>query len=177
MRGYFAIGVEGGDKIGNLGNLMRTAHAFGASFAFSVSSEHFKGKAYSDTSASDEQIPFYAFDSVDALLLPRHCTLVGIELTDDALDLPSFSHPRQAAYVLGPERGSLSPEMQARCALLVRIPTQFCLNQATAGAVVMYDRISQLGKWPVRPVTPFSDPEPLPEHTFGEPRSRTAKHT
>lgn len=175
MRGYFAIGVEGGDKIGNLGNLMRTAHAFGASFAFSVGRDKFSGKAYSDTSASREQVPFYAFESLGDLVLPKLCALVGVELSDDAVDLPSFTHPRQAAYVLGPERGSLSPDMAARCDHLVRIPTQFCLNQATAGAIIMYDRIRLLGKWPVRPVTPFGEPEPLPEHTFGAPRSRTMK--
>ena len=175
MRGYFAIGVEGGDKIGNLGNLMRTAHAFGASFVFTVRSTHFTGKSHADTSGFEEQVPYYGFDSVEAFRLPQLCSLVGVELTDDSVDLPSFSHPRQAAYVLGPERGSLSPEMTARCDHLLRIPTEFCLNQATAGAVVMYDRIRVLGRWPARPVSPFSEPEPLPEHQYGQPVVRTAK--
>ncbi len=57
---------------------------------------------------------------------------MGVELLDEAEDLPSFRHPRCAAYVLGPERGSLSPEMVARCDYLVRIPTRFCINVATA---------------------------------------------
>jgi len=35
MRGYFGIGVEGISKAYNLGAVLRTAHAFGASFAFS----------------------------------------------------------------------------------------------------------------------------------------------
>jgi hypothetical protein len=33
--------------------------------------------------------------------------LVGIELFDEAVELPAFAHPVQAAYVLGPERGVL----------------------------------------------------------------------
>ena len=37
MRGYFGIGVEGISKPMNLGNLLRSAHAFGASFFFTVS--------------------------------------------------------------------------------------------------------------------------------------------
>jgi tRNA(Leu) C34 or U34 (ribose-2'-O)-methylase TrmL len=106
-------------------------------------------------------------------MLPRHCSLVGIELDETAVDLPSFAHPRQAAYVLGPERGSLSPEMVARCDHLIRIPTSFCLNQATAGAVVMYDRIKTLGRWPARPISPLSEPEPLPPHRFGNVVKRT----
>jgi tRNA G18 (ribose-2'-O)-methylase SpoU len=35
-RGYFAIGVEGISKPVNLGNLLRSAHAFGASFVFTI---------------------------------------------------------------------------------------------------------------------------------------------
>ena len=34
MRGYFAIGAERISKPMNLGALMRTGHAFGASFVF-----------------------------------------------------------------------------------------------------------------------------------------------
>jgi tRNA G18 (ribose-2'-O)-methylase SpoU len=171
MRGFFGIGVEGGDKTGNLGNLMRTAHGFGASFLFTVG-RFTKDDTFSDTSRTDKEVPLYAFDSVEDLALPHRCQLVGVELTDDAVDLPSFAHPRQAAYVLGPERGSLSDEMLARCDHVVRIPTSFCLNQATAGAVVMYDRVRMLGRWPVRPVTPLADPEPLEEHRWGDPVSR-----
>ena len=36
MRGYFGIGAEGISKPMNLGNLIRSAHAFGASFVFLV---------------------------------------------------------------------------------------------------------------------------------------------
>ena len=33
--------------------------------------------------------------------LPDKCELVGVELTDDAIDIASFHHPRQAVYILG----------------------------------------------------------------------------
>jgi len=36
MRGYFAIGIEGVSKAGNMGNLIRTAHGFGAAFVFTI---------------------------------------------------------------------------------------------------------------------------------------------
>ena len=36
MRGYFGIGVEGINKPFNVGNLFRSAHAFGASFVFTL---------------------------------------------------------------------------------------------------------------------------------------------
>ncbi len=35
-RGYFGIGAEGVSKSANMGALLRTAHAFGAAFCFTV---------------------------------------------------------------------------------------------------------------------------------------------
>ena len=77
--------------------------------------------------------------------LPDHCQLVGIELIDGAVELPTFKHPVQAAYVLGLEKGKLSAEMLDRCDNVIKIPTSFCINVATAGAIVMYDRVVSLG--------------------------------
>ena len=108
-------------------------------------------------------------------MLPRGCELIGVELLDEATDLPSFRHPRRAAYVLGPERGSLSPVMVERCNRVVRIPTKICINLATAGAVVMYDRLISLGRFPRRPMAPGEVPEPLPVHVAGEPKYRKAR--
>jgi hypothetical protein len=88
------------------------------------------------------------------------------------VDLPSFRHPRQAAYVLGPERGSLSPDLMAACDHLVRIPTRFCINVATAGAIVMYDRLLSLGRHAGRPGMPGGEPVALPVHVAGAPRRR-----
>lgn len=151
-RGYFAIGVEGISKPMNLGNLIRSANAFGASFIFLVGVEASLRRAASDTSQAQLQVPLYDVPDVAALHLPRKCRLVGVELVDEAIALPSFRHPLQAAYVLGRERGSLSPAMLARCDHVVRIPTRFCINVAVAGAIVMYDRMVSLGRFAERPV-------------------------
>ena len=103
-------------------------------------------------------MPYYLYAEISELLLPKGCVLVGIELTDDAVDLPSFRHPPAAAYVLGRELGSLSDEMQARCAHIVKIPTKFCLNVGLAGALVMYDRAIAMGGYPPRPLMPGGPP-------------------
>ncbi|MEM7021392.1 MAG: RNA methyltransferase [Pseudomonadota bacterium] len=167
MRGYFGIGAEGISKPLNVGNLARSAHAFGASFLFLVDPHHTIDAAHADTSGSGRQIPFYRFESVDALMLPRGCRLIGIELLDEAHDLPSFRHPLNAAYVFGPERGSLSPAMVERCDHVVRIPTSFCINLAVAGAIVMYDRLLSLGRFAPRPVRSGGPTEPRQRHVHG----------
>lgn len=173
LRGYFAIGAERISKPLNLGNLMRSAHAFGASFVFTVAADHRSANgsrlapSMADTSKSPDHIPYYRWSSVGEISLPSGCRLVGIELTEDATDLPSFRHPQRAAYVLGPERGSLSGEMIAQCAHVVRIPAAFCINVATAGAIVMYDRIRSLGRFPPPPVAPGGRVEPIQAHVHG----------
>src|SRR5262249_60889750 len=133
----------------NLGALMRTAHAFGASFFFTISAAPKVREAYNaDTSRSFDHVPYYPYETLDALRLPKGCALVGVELTDDAVELPRFMHPKAAAYVLGRERGSLSGELLARCDHVVKIPTKFCLNVGLAGAPVMYDRLLAQGSYP-----------------------------
>ncbi|HEY1096470.1 MAG TPA: TrmH family RNA methyltransferase [Alphaproteobacteria bacterium] len=151
MRGYFGIGVERSSKWLNAGNLLRTTHAFGGSFFFFVNPAlDFKEVKMADTASSTGSLPVYQFASANELLLPKGCQLVGVELTDDAVDLPRFYHPAQAAYVLGPEMGSLSPEMQKRCDRIVKIPMKFCVNVGIAGAIIMYDRLLTQGQYPVR---------------------------
>ena len=175
MRGYFGIGVEGISKEMNLGNLFRSAHGFDASFVFTVNAAFNPKRARSDTSDTPGQVPLYQYDNAEALSLPHGCRLVGVELLDEAEGLPSFRHPRQAAYVLGPERGSLSPALVERCEFIVRIPTKFCINVATAGAIIMYDRLISLGRFARRPVSPGGAPETLPVHVAGEVKVRKPK--
>ena len=152
QRGYFAIGAERISKPMNLGNLIRSANAFGASFVFLIDAHYTAKASRSDTSATENAMPVYDVASVAELKLPRGCALVGVELVDEAIDLPSFRHPRNAAYVFGPERGSLSSEMLERCDHVVRIPTRFCINLAAAGNIVMYDRLLSTGRFADRPV-------------------------
>lgn len=174
-RGYFAIGVEGVSKAVNLGNLLRSAHAFGASFVFTIGADPRALETRADTSKALSHVPLYHWPSLAELELPRGCRLVGVELLDEAVELPSFAHPAQAAYVLGRERGALSPELLARCHHVVRIPTAFSLNLATAGAIVMYDRLRCLTRFAARPIAPGGNPETPVPHVQGAPRKRPPK--
>lgn len=173
-RGYFGIGVEGVSKSANVGALLRTAHAFGAAFCFVVGAG-FDARAgrLADTANSPEHVPLWRFADSDSLSLPQHCVLVGVELLDGATDLPSFRHPVNAAYVLGPERSGLSPGMLRHCRHTVRIPTRFALNLAVAGALVLYDRLLQHGRFAERPVGSRGKPSAAPVvSTHGPPRFR-----
>lgn len=173
-RGYFGLGVEGVSKSANVGALLRTAHAFGAAFCFTIGAG-FDARAsrLADTADTPAHVPLWRFPDAASLALPQRCTLVGLELLDEAIDLPSFRHPLNAAYVLGPERSRLSPSLLGRCGYVVRVPTRFALNLAVAGALVLYDRLLQHGRFAERPVFtggPSATEETRQEH--GPPRFR-----
>lgn len=142
MKGYFAIGVDRLSKAHNMGNLLRTSYAFGASYFFTVSADYSKRELReADTSGATSSLPVYDYAGIDDLKVPSGAKLVGIELTDDAIDLPNFKHPRQAIYILGPEGGNLDPRLLERCDYTIKIPMRFCVNVGVAGAIVMYDRL------------------------------------
>ncbi len=162
-RGYFGIGAEGLSKSANVGALLRTAHAFDAAFCFLVGSG-FDARAgrSADTADTPAHVPLWRFAGPEQLELPERCVLVGVELLDEATDLPSFRHPLNAAYVVGPERSGLSPALLARCRHVVRIPTRCALNLAVAGALVLYDRLLQHGRFAERGVMSGGPASPLP---------------
>jgi tRNA G18 (ribose-2'-O)-methylase SpoU len=150
MRGYFAIGAERISKPMNLGNLLRSAHAFGAKFFFTIGAHPKAFEAKSDTSKAPLHLPVYHWAQASEMILPLRCKLVGVELIEGATDLPAFRHPLYAAYVLGPELGMLSEGLLERCDYVIKIPAAFCINVAMAGAIVMYDRVRCLGTFPDR---------------------------
>ena len=138
----------------NMGNLLRSAHAFGAKFFFTIGAHPRAFEAKSDTSKAVHHLPVYHWANADEMILPFRCKLVGVELIEGATDLPSFRHPLHAAYVLGPELGVLSEALLSRCDHVIKIPTAFCINVAMAGAIVMYDRVRSLGSFPDRMEAP-----------------------
>ncbi|MBL6853154.1 MAG: TrmH family RNA methyltransferase [Alphaproteobacteria bacterium] len=174
MRGYFAVGMDGVSKPMNLGNLMRIANAFDASFFFTIAPQLKLSEArHSDTSATQGALPLYTYRNAEELRLPIGCRLVGVEITENAVELPRFRHPQRAAYVFGAERHSLSPAILSRCEFVVKIPMKFSINVGMAGAIVLYDRLLSSGKFGDRPVVPGGKPGHVPPpHTWGAPLAR-----
>jgi tRNA (guanosine-2'-O-)-methyltransferase len=143
-RGYFGIGICNTKSALNVGGLWRSAHNFGADWIFTI------GKRYrtqaSDTTKAAKHVPLYEFtDFADFREhTPRDCLIVGVELDPRAVMLPDFAHPERAVYVLGAEDYGLPPDVIQHCHRLVRIPGAIrCLNVATAGSIVLYDRTTR----------------------------------
>ena len=95
MRGYFGVGVDGMSKPMNLGNLLRIAHAFDASFFFTINARvKLVRRAIRHVADATGALPVYSLSPTPASSACRMgCRLVGVEITDDAIELPRFRHP------------------------------------------------------------------------------------
>lgn len=142
-RGFYAIGIEYSKLEVNIGTLFRSATAFGAAYVFTVG-RRYKRQA-SDTVAASRHMPLFHFQTVDDLIegLPYNCPLIGVELDERAVALDKFCHPAAACYILGAEDHGLTKRTRERCHRLVQLPGLYCLNVATTGSIVMYDRITR----------------------------------
>lgn len=140
MRGYFGIGIEDAKFVENLGTLWRSAMCFGASFIFTIGNRYTKDPQ--NTTRTERHVPYLHFKDIKdfQLHLARDAKVIGVELLEEAESLESFKHPQQAIYVLGGEDRSLTWQLQGICDYLVKFNSKYCLNVATAGSIVMYDR-------------------------------------
>lgn len=130
---------------------MRSAQAFGASFVFTIGRRY--DRQAGDTTAASRHLPIFHLAHVDELRdrIPIHCRIIGIENIPSARSLTKFVHPCQALYLLGAEDHGLTKEALETCDDVVQIPQPaFCLNVATAGSIVMYDRVSKGDTWQSR---------------------------
>lgn len=144
-RGYYGIGIENCKNPLNLGTLWRTAQSFGAAFCFVVGDRYKVQK--SDTGKAFRHLPFFEYKSLEdwKKSIPRECTIVGLEYpAEKARPLSKdYIHPERAIYLLGAEDTGLSQAGLSVCNQLLYIPAKQCLNVATAGSIIMYDRCSK----------------------------------
>lgn len=140
MRGYCGIGIEHPKTHWNIGTLWRSAYAFDAAFIFTIGKRY--SKQSSDTMNVWKHLPLLHFPTLEAFQesRPSDCELVGIETVPSGEILRGFRHPERAIYLLGAEDYGLTPEALRLCQRVVRIPAAYCLNVATSGSLVLYDR-------------------------------------
>jgi tRNA(Leu) C34 or U34 (ribose-2'-O)-methylase TrmL len=134
----------------NVGAAVRAASCFGVSQVYftgtrvDVSSHRAKRlpreermRAFRDVAWSRVEKPFD--------LLPKGVVPVAVEIVPGAEQLPQFHHPKNAAYVFGPEDGTLPRAVLGLCHRFVRIPTLHCVNLGAAVYITLYDRMVKSG--------------------------------
>lgn len=138
----FGIGVYRPKTSENIGTLWRAAHLYDASFIFTIGARY--QRQPSDTSKAWRSIPLLNFPTFEAFSdgRPFAAPLVGVELSERSVPLASFSHPKQAVYLLGAEDSGLPATVLAQCQQVVQIEAvnRWSMNVAMAGSLIAYDR-------------------------------------
>ncbi len=137
---FFGIGIQNGKTPENLGVLWRTAQNMGASFIFTIGNRY--AKQACDTHNAVKAMPYFHYSTFEDFYmhLPKGAMLVGVELTDTAVALETFQHPKRCVYLLGAEDHGLSKKAIEKSHFLVKFSSTLSVNVAVAGSIVMYDR-------------------------------------
>jgi tRNA G18 (ribose-2'-O)-methylase SpoU len=144
-RGFFGIGIYNLKRSANFGGLLRNAQAFGADFVFTIGARQLRyGVGSGNTGKAERHIPVFNFIDWETFLKerPYGCMLTGIEYSADVegFNLRNYTHFEREVYILGAEDTGLSKDILEKCNSVVFINTGICLNVATTGALIMYDR-------------------------------------
>lgn len=139
--GFFTIGVCHPKTGINIGTLIRSAYAFGATSVFTIGRRY---KRQPSAVKTDRHIPIYHYKDIAdwRCHLPKNARVVAVELANKAISIVKFCHPKQAVYLLGAEDNGL-PAGLLKDFPTIQIPGKHCLNVATAGSIIMYDRIAK----------------------------------
>lgn len=137
---FYGIGIVNGKTPENLGVLWRTAQNMGASFIFTIGNRY--AHQASDTHHAVKSMPYFHYETFDEFFknLPKGCRIVGVEKDEKAENLEDFHHPRRCVYLLGAEDHGLSKKAIEKSHFLVQFESEFSLNVAVAGSIVLYDR-------------------------------------
>ena len=141
--GYCGIGIEKGKTKFNYWTLFRTAQILDADFLFVIGARFKKHSA--DTMCSYRHIPVYSYDDFEDFNShrPYDCKLIGVELTENAVEVSEYKHPKKAIYLLGAEDHGLSSKALKSCNEIIKLYGERSLNVSVAGSIVLYDRVSK----------------------------------
>lgn len=139
-RGYFVVALDEPKDAKNIGGILRAAGCYGAAMVV-VSKARYSTSA-EDTQKTHRHLPLIQVNDL-ALVIPKDCVGVAVEMVDNAFPLPSYVHPERAFYIFGGEDRTLSDETLKLCRDKVFIPTRHCMNLAACVNVVLYDRLAK----------------------------------
>ena len=137
------IGLSNPKNPVNVASILRAAGCYGVASVFYTGQRYRFAKDFNaDTKAFHKTIPTIGVENLKEVV-PRGAKVVAVELVEGATPLPSFTHPDNAFYILGPEDGSLDSRVLSWCDHVVYIPTFSCMNLAATANVLLYDRLAK----------------------------------
>ena len=138
-----SIGLCNPKSATNVASILRAAGCFGVDRILYTGQRYAYAKNYNpDTRDFHKMIPTIGVTDLMELH-PVDTSVVVIELVENAIPLPEFTHPEKAYYIFGPEDGSVPRDLVAQADSVVYIPTFHNMNLAATANVVLYDRLAK----------------------------------
>lgn len=138
-----SFGLINPKSASNVASILRAAGCYGVSSVFYTGQRFGYAKDFNaDTQRMRDKIPTVGVDDLLAFV-PQGASIVVIELVENAIPLPEFTHPDNAFYILGPEDGSVPIEIVNAAESVVYVPTFNSMNLGATGNVVLYDRLAK----------------------------------
>ena len=142
---------------GNLGAILRSAEAFGATGAVLLPGtvSPWNPKAMRASAGSVFRLPFLSSSIPDCFDRLRQAGVPSLAaMAHDARSLSEVNLAQPAAFVIGAEGSGLAPEIAAQCDARITIPCPGpveSLNAAVAASILLYEASRQRGAAPRNP--------------------------
>ncbi len=138
------IGLINPKSPSNVGSVMRAAGCYQADAVFYTGQRYARAAKFNtDTKSVNKKIPLTGIEDIISAK-SNGMKIVCIDLVEGAIPLPSYQHPQQALYILGPEDGSIEQAIIDQADDVVYVPTIGCMNLAATTNVVLYDRLAKM---------------------------------
>jgi tRNA G18 (ribose-2'-O)-methylase SpoU len=142
-KGFFGIGIEHAKTEFNYWTLFRTAQILNANFLFIIGARYKPHAA--DVLKSYRHIPVYSYINFQDFNdhRPFDCKLIGVEMTENAIEISQYKHPDKAIYLLGAEDHGLTKQALNSCQDIIKLRGERSMNVSVAGSIILYDRITK----------------------------------
>ena len=128
-------------KKNNLGNLIRTANAFGAHEIIVVGKRNFHEFGNFGTSKKSKKRHFFSLMEAVEFLRGENCKIYGVEILPDAKPVEDVGFDQPSAFMVGNEGDGLSDQQIELCDELVYIRQFGCgssVNVNVAAGIILH---------------------------------------
>ena len=139
-----SIGLINPKSPDNVHSVMRASGNYGVNSVFYTGTRYPRAMTLNPNAPDmsrkvSEKIPL---TEVNELLdVAGEMKIVCIELAENAIALPEYTHPENAFYIFGPEDSTIDQAIIDRADAVVYVPTIGCMNLAATVNVLLYDRL------------------------------------
>jgi tRNA G18 (ribose-2'-O)-methylase SpoU len=140
-RGHYGIAMLHPSHKENVAGVARACGCFNADYMMTIGHKY---ESHAAAVGHDRHIPIWHLPSFREvkIALPYDTEIIAVDYNEDATPLSEFSHPERGLYVLGEEGPGFknNPEALDRADETVYIDSEYCMNVAVAGNMVLRDR-------------------------------------